>query len=217
MITVDISDLAGPAVGRMRQAMDQSRIAAPIGAAVKKLFQMHLLGNPSNRQGWPSTGFWAGAARSTSYAVVRDGALVSVAKQGVRQRYVGGEIHPVKASYLTLPARAEAYGKRAGEFDNLVVAWRREGGKSVPWALVEAPSQSVAFGRRRKDNSRKVTEGSEVGGAVYFWLVKSVTQKGDRSVLPSDEEITNTAMMQVEDLMTRAINEQSAENTKLTQ
>jgi len=41
---------------------------------------------------------------------------VGVNQVGVRQRYFGGPILPVKAQMLTIPACPEAYGKTAGEF-----------------------------------------------------------------------------------------------------
>lgn len=204
-ITVDIRDNVSAALKGMDAALAPAQINPAIGRAEVILFQKWFQTLPSNRQGFPSTGFWSAAARATNFNLLGDGLVVSVNKQGVRQRYQGGTIKPTGGrKYLTIPARSEAYGKRAGEFPNLVLAFRREGGQVRAFALVEARAQGVKIGKRRKDGSRKVTEGEESGGGVMFWLVKSVTQKADQNIIPSDDRITAVAMETIGDAVERA-------------
>ncbi len=204
-VEIDIQDHATAAVERLGGALSADRLGPMIGAAEVLLFQNHFRSLPDNRQGWPSTGFWGRAARATSWNLTGDGVVVSVNQQGVRQRYFGGVIEPVNAKFLTIPARAEAYGKRASEFNDLVPVFHRVGGQAVPWALVEAPQTTFSLGKRRKDGSRKVSDQTEIGGLVYFWLVKSVNQQADPDVLPSDAEVTETAVKAIEAAVVRAL------------
>ena len=204
-MTIDIRDQASAALAALRAGVSPGAMNPAIGAGVVKLFQVWFRNNGTNKQGWPSTGFWADAARNTSWQLVPDGVLISAEKIGVRQRYQGGDIEPGPGkSFLTIPARAEAYGKRAGEFDNLVFAWHRKDGKSEPWGLVEASATKVKRGKKRKDGSQKTTT-EEVGGLVMFWLVKSVHQDADPSVLPPDNLIGDTALAVVSDAVERAL------------
>jgi hypothetical protein len=55
-------------------------------------------------------------------------------------------------------------------------------------ALVQN-DQSV-LGRRRKDGTRR---GTETGGGIFFWLVKSIHQEPDPTVLPPEEELQESA------------------------
>jgi hypothetical protein len=197
---VKISDAATPALQELEQVMTHQNIAANIGEAETILFQNHFAQLGPNKNGWPTTAFWPRAARAVNWQAFPQSLVISVNQIGVRQRYLGGEIHPTAGhKYLTIPARAEAYGKLAGEFSNLKVAFSR----GHAFALVEADATKVSFGRKRKDGTRKVTQGDTIGGGVMFWLVKSVYQNPDPTVLPSDEQIQATAVATVNDLAAR--------------
>jgi len=185
--TVDIRDEVTPILQGLGLLAQSVRPA--IGAAVVELFQQNFRSLPDNKQGWPTTNFWARAARSTNYDVAAEAININVDQQGVRQRLEGGEIRPVNKAWLTIPARAEAYGKRAGEFSGLHFVFFRQGHA----ALMENDSVDVSFGKQRKDGSRQVKQGAERSG-VMFWLVKSVTQTANPAVIPSEQSITATAM-----------------------
>lgn len=196
-----VRDGATPAVERLQVAITPDRLATMIGAAEVRLFQEHFLHLPRNRMGWPSTNFWAGAAKATHYQPVSDGVVVSVAKQGVRQRWQGGTIRPVNAKYLAIPARAEAYGKRPREFSDLRLLFGKGG---QPVALVQAEQTKVSFGKKRKDGSRALQVGNMVGGLVFYWLVKASHQTGDSTVLPSKDEMRAVAVEQIRAATNRA-------------
>src|SRR5712692_4436695 len=196
--TIDIQDRATPAVEGALSELQLAGVKPVIGRAVVQLVQHHFLRLNSSRAnplGGPRSNFYAQAARNTRYDVLTDGVLVSVSQIGIRQRLEGGEILPRNAKYLALPAIAEAYGKRAREFPNLTILWRRIAGATRPVALVEAaatpftrpPANWRAGGQVRQDGTRGIKTNS-VGGKVLFWLVKSVTQRADPSVLPTDQE-----------------------------
>jgi hypothetical protein len=188
---IEFKDDASPGIRRALASTKGSQILGAMGTAVKRGVQDHLLARPSNKMGWPTTNFYKRAARATTFAMDgKTSAVVSVNHLGITQRYYGGTIKPVKAKKLTIPARPEAYGKRAREFSNLVLAFGRRG----PFALVEAHSQEVSFGRQRKDGSRAVKQGAIVGGGVLFWLVDSVHQDPDHSVLPTEAKTAEMAV-----------------------
>jgi hypothetical protein len=186
--TIDIRDQVTPILQGLAPAL-RRQVAPAIGAAVVVLFQDHFAGLPDNRNNWPSTGFWAQCARATNYNVLAEQVDINVDKQGFRQRLQGGAIKAKSGGWLTIPARAEAYGKRAREFSNLEAVFFQTS-HGFFGALVESGSQDVSFGRKKKDGTRTVKPGAERGGGVMFWLKKSVTQKPNPAVLPTDAQIT---------------------------
>jgi hypothetical protein len=193
-------------VNNLPASLSGMKVGPRIGTAVKVLLQKHFLSNPKNRMGWPSQNFWPAAARSVSYTVQPDATVVTVAKQGVAQQVFGGQIRPVRSKLLTIPANADAYGKRAREFPNLRFALLGSEGRKQP-ALIEAEATRLTFGRKRKDGTRSV-KGRNEGGRVMFWLVPRVNQKGDRSKLPSEAAIRDTAVGALRDAVDLAIRRQ---------
>lgn len=126
------------------------------------------------------TGFYEEASRAVQEPVVEGTDIVSISingPEGLAQRYFGGTIEARPGSYLTIPARAEAYGHRAGEFANLKLIIFGDTGLA---ALVEkdAPQDE---------------------GSVFYWLVRSVTQASDPTVLPTEEELTDAAIIAMRD------------------
>jgi hypothetical protein len=189
-IKVNISgDLAGEAkrLGDFRTDILGRKLNAQIGRRVGELFKerfFQLDKERPNKLGGERTHFYADAAKAVSSEGNANEAIVTVAQQGIRQRIEGGTIRPIKGKYLTIPARAEAYGHTAREFKNLRFVKTSRGGM-----LVDVDVQRVSFGRARKDGTRKVTPGAVQGGGAMFWLVPSVTQSGDRTILPRRDEV----------------------------
>jgi hypothetical protein len=174
-------------------ALTPARLAPRIGTAVKVLFQNHFRANPKNKRGWPSQNFWPRAARSVNYRPLPDGVAVTVSQQGVAQQVFGGEIKPGPGKkLLTIPAIPEAYGKRAREISGLkFVLLGREGNKKP--ALVE---QSRG-GKLLKSGAQRITN-IKTMGRVWFWLVPRVRQEGDRSKMPSEARIRDTAIEEMQ-------------------
>jgi hypothetical protein len=182
--SIDIKDQVTEAVGRFQDAARSGRANPIIGRNVAARLQKNfytLDAQRANQIGGRRTNFYGQAAKSTQYQSTVDEVRVSVNQVGVRQRLEGGLITPVKSKWLTIPAIAEAYGKRAREFNNLRVAFGR-GHK--PIGLEEAPPKNL---RGKRGYAR--------GGRIVFWLVKSVLQKADPSVVPTNEELTKTAVL----------------------
>jgi hypothetical protein len=192
MISIHLDDRATPALRRAGAAANTAALWNAIGRGASERIRAHLFaldGTRPNRLGGRRTHFYAAAAKSTHYTAQPGEAEVTVSKVGIRQRLEGGTIRPVRKKYLTVPAVAEAHGRRASEFQNLVL---RYGAGGRPVALAEAPATQVAF-ERRKDGTARTVKGRGLGGRVIFWLVKSVHQKPDPTVLPAEDQIAAAA------------------------
>jgi hypothetical protein len=190
--TTSVTDRATPLILEVVDAISPARVRPIVGRAVTTVVRRHFFGLDRSRpnvMGGTRTHFYADAARGTSWTVETDGVLISVAQVGIRQRIVGGTIRPKNGKkFLTIPARAEAYGKRASEFNDLVLVRRGDHRFGEPFALARAfrttlkitgAATALALGERQ------VSRGEQEGGEIMFWLKKSVTQQGDPSVAPS--------------------------------
>lgn len=109
------------------------------------------------------------AARTTSNATNERGEVV-IPTPAVRRAFHDVEIRPKNWDFLTIPASREAYGKRAG-----VLA-------SLGWQLFRPGKAKILMGKLGDDAPK-----------VLYYLKESVHQRQDRSLLPSDREITSTA------------------------
>lgn len=194
-ITIE-KDTATPEMQFLQANVTPHRMAAELGPRLTRLVQRNFLAKEreGNKNHWPSTHFFARAAQATSWEEGLGFVLINVNQIGIRQRLEGGDIKPVNAGALTIPAVADAYGKRAREFSNLKFGFAldRTTGKMRP-ALVEAQATQIKIGKIRKDGSRGITPtGSSTGLVAIFWLVGAVHQQADPTVLPTDDAFGET-------------------------
>jgi hypothetical protein len=193
-ILIQTDDQATKVVAEVRDALSRDDVKRVMGRAIVQALKAHfnrLDVERANSLGGGRTHFYRRASSGVQQPeMLSDGLKVSINKTGIAQRYFGGTITAGQSGsgkkFLTIPARAEAYGKRAGEFHNLRVLFGA-GGKPV--ALVERDAAAVQ--RTRKGIFK---ERGEVGGGIFFWLVKSVFQKPDPSVLPTADEMVTPAL-----------------------
>lgn len=144
----------------------------------------------TNRLGGRRTHFWRAVRRSVQAPAVRGSVgVVGINHVGIRQRIDGGVIRPVKGKYLTIPARARAYGRTAREFD---ATFEIVDGRP---ALVENLVSRVRVSKK----TGKVLGTTTEGGDVLFWLVRKVTQKPDPNALPSDAALADGAVQALRD------------------
>ena len=108
-----------------------------------------------------------------------DAAIVSINIPGIRRAFGDLTITAKSGKWLTIPANAEAYNRRARTFNDLRVAFFGKG----RMALVKAEQSSLS--------DRKESGGRS---EVYYWLKKSVTQKQDRALLPPDDDFATAAV-----------------------
>lgn len=192
-----------------RARINQDDVAHVGGRGVANLLRDHyfqLDRSLPNKLGGPRTHFWGQVARSVQNPVTQGGAAaVSINHVGLAQRLFGGIIRAGRSissatgkltQFLSIPARAEAYGKTPGQFNDLEFVPTRRGGGM----LVQTYQSLVGWHKRSKSWLRH-----EVGGLVMFWLVKEVDQKPDPRALPREEFITAAATNAMNSYLSRRL------------
>ena len=198
-IAISISGNAPSALSAFSSELATDGAKHAAGRGVRRLLMDYLSGLDSsraNQSGGKRTHFYAGAARNVSYDVDDDGATVSVHEVGIAQRYYGGTIVPTAGhKFLTIPVDPDAYGRRAGEFDNLSVQYGlTKGGKARPMFLVQDNGYRYTQKKNRKTGVKEVTGATWEAGKIMFYLALSVHQDADPSVLPSEDLMNQAAM-----------------------
>lgn len=176
---------------------DRTELHKSVGSHAEILTAQHLsvlAGTrhaTADRLGASPSGHLARAAESVTSEGTDAAALVSVTSPGIRRAFGDVTIKPKSGKYLTIPATAEAYNRRARSFNDLRIAIF--GGKL---ALVQAEQSSLADRSRSGFSYENRAPMQSAGRApIYYWLKDKVTQKQDRSLLPSDAEYSTAAVM----------------------
>ncbi len=211
MISIKIQSLTIQELQEKAKAIGQETELALVGAqGAANLVRDHLFnldGSTVNQMFGPRTHFYASAAKSVtgsdSSKILPEkegnGASFSITQVGLAQRWLGGTIRAGQGDssatgrltkYLTIPARAEAYGKTPGEFNDLQFI-PRGNGKAM---LVQRLQSSLlgAGGRRLKKPGARADKQLR-GGLVMFWLVTEVHQEANPDVMPTEDEISAAA------------------------
>lgn len=115
------------------------------------------------------TGFLQKAARGTVFNASENGGEVIIPAP-LGRAFHDVEIRPKNAAALTIPASAEAYGKRAG-----VLA-------ALGWKIFRPKGERFLMGAKKGEDPK-----------ILYWLTASVKQKQDRELLPNDDELKTTA------------------------
>jgi hypothetical protein len=193
MSEITHKDLATPVLTKLvNQLTDRTGLHKSIATQAANVTRDYLIGiagkrhKTADRLGANPTGHLERAAQSVSSEANAEEAIIGVTSPGMSRALEDLTIKPKNRKYLTIPATAEAYGRRAGSFNDLRLAVF---GKTL--ALVKAEQSSLADRKRSgfsvdKNNLRAPMKDAGKG-VVYYWLVKSVFQKQDRTLLPSDD------------------------------
>lgn len=199
----------GDSINRLASEATGNSVKQAMGGAVRLKLINHftelesdgLHHRSADRLGAEHSGFWADAARNVQVPQIEgDNIAIGINKLGLRLRYYGGTVTPGKSlswktgkptQWLSIPAVADAYGKRTQEFDfsaggvgNLHFVFFRPDLA----ALVENLASVIKKGR----NGVYKHVASTIG-TVIFWLKKSLTYKADPTVLPTDKEMLDAA------------------------
>ncbi|NCC53398.1 MAG: hypothetical protein EOM20_19600 [Spartobacteria bacterium] len=196
---ITIRDTASPAIEALIDGLNDPALKTAVGEAGKLILMEHFeqknatgSHKAATRLGAKPTGLYAEFAQATSWQRSGADVLLSIAHPAIAQRYYGGTIKPVNRKYLTIPANSAAYGKRARNLrSQLVFMFRMRNGAPAPVALIH---------KKYKNQKRVPSSG------VYYWLVKSVTQSADHSVLPTDAKMLDGVQDQLQDWLTAKIN-----------
>lgn len=169
-----------------RYLEDATRLHEMMGERVENLTRRYLAKLATERHatadrlGATPTGILSRAAESPEAKGTRDAVVMTLRPAEVLARAFGDvEIVPrAGKKFLTIPIHKDSYGKRAGEFSDLVFLFNKETNNAL---LV-----------RRAANGNIIP---------MFLLVRKVTQKQDRTLLPSDEAILAEMEAAAEDLL----------------
>ena len=193
-----LADYATPALAEKLAQCRPQRLRNIVGPALARYVQTHLLGNGPNKRGWPTTRFWPRAARSTSWwsNAASSNVIISINQIGVRQRYYGGIIRPVKAKALAIPISPVSYGHVPADFADLFLVKTKKGAFLCQRGLeLSASGRTVA--RKKLGGNNRRRRPAELH--FLFKLSARVTQPGDKSIVPTGDELLAVAMARVEE------------------
>lgn len=173
---------------------DATRLHVLMAEKTEKLTRAYLadLGNTrhttADRLGATPTGILGRAAESPEAVGTRDAVVITMRPAEVLARaFRDVEIVPrAGKKYLTIPIHRASYGKRAGEFDDLFFLQARSGAKLL---------------------CRRAANGNLI---PMFLLVTKVSQKQDRTLLPSDSAYLGEMESAAKDLLLEISNQKGA-------
>jgi hypothetical protein len=179
------ADSATPALRSVIYCTAPGRLAEALREPLLKLVRENYNEQPPNKMDAPSTGYWKSAADSTHAVTDDDSLTIATDKIGVRQHLYGGPIHPIRASFLSIPFCVETHGKRPRDFNDLVVfrLGRLQDAPLtfMPLALIKTSDAEFA---------RNATDYAAVASKIMFRLVRGVNQQEDPRVIPTDDQFT---------------------------
>jgi hypothetical protein len=208
---ITVTENVTRALKSMVSGITNEKLAMEGGLALMKMVKRHFTEMDSthaNKMGGLRTHFWSDMGRKTSRPVPEQPGtvVVSIGDARLPQKVYGGGIHAgkgiswktgKKTKFLTIPATALAYGKKAESFGNtLKLSVFKNGAGNMVMALVVA----------RKTMTRKWDFRASMGTPnikndvtlkreeVVFWLKKFVYQKPEPDALPAGQEMEAAVM-----------------------
>lgn len=175
-IYIDLDEAATPVLRDLSAALeDREALHAAVAGRAEIATRDHVLDasrtrhKTAERLGARPTGYLERAAQGVTSRADADAAVVVLGGDNAIFARAFGEVtvRPRRAKNLAIPAKAAAYGKRPGEFDDLTLLIFRP----------EAGGFAMALGREGE---------GDAPDDVFFWLVK-------KAVLPKDEGLLPTA------------------------
>lgn len=193
-----VSDDATPALRELMESLTPARFAGRVGPKLAELTETHLAALGPNVKGYPSTGFYEKFARNVRWLPQTNGVAVAILpavingrQAGLGLRVFGGTITPQTAKMLAIPISPVSYGHVPSDFPGLFLL------KTPTGAYLCQRGEDLAAAKGKTRIARGL--GGNVGRRLraglnfLFKLVASVTQDGNRDVLPSDDELLETA------------------------
>lgn len=196
-----VTDTATPALEQtLGMLKNQGPLYRAMGRRLIRDTSAHVrqwgLAHP-NKLGGRRTNYWAGIAAKINphdcLDVSNDSAAVTLGgpeMPGLMRAFGDITIVPgtktAGVKYIPIPARAEAYGIRPREISGLVLFWK---GKGKVGGLAEGIAAT------RTKSTKKGAKGSQYfrPGLVMYWFADHVTIPQDRSILPSEQEWSDSA------------------------
>jgi hypothetical protein len=178
-VTLNIPPAVSALIQRLTDPALPQQFADAAGRACANLTRDHLfaLAGQRHRPGSPHN-FYADAADSVTHEATAGTATVRISKTGLAQRRYGGTIKPVNYSHLWIPVHPDSLGRTGREFSGLIKIINRQSNRGVA---------------ARREEDRTLT--------VLFALVPEVVQDPDPTVLPTDQQFSETATAACQDLL----------------
>lgn len=157
------------------------------GNAVRNLVRDHLMRiipsrhMSAHRLGATPTGHIEKGARATHFTASANGAEVIIPIAGLSRAFKPLTIAPRTANALTLPVSSHSYGKRVGEL------------RANGWSIFRPKGKDTLWGKLQDEDD----------AVPLYVLKKRVQLKQDRSLLPSDAELSGTASKAMLDYIRR--------------
>ena len=186
---------------------DRTPMNMAVGEGVRDLVRDYLIAMTGTRHttaealGAEPTGHWGRATETLSFSATEETAIVTIHDPAASRAGHDVTIVPGEGKqWLTIPLIAAAYNQMA----------RAVTGLFRPYAKVtgyRATKEGAGFahtGSGEGAERMRVLAKKGPDGMLQFWyaLVKSVTQRQDRMLLPSDEGIHTATVKAVQDWMT---------------
>lgn len=188
-LRIRIEDGSSPVLAAKMRALSGSKLTdlhLAAGTEVQKLTRDYFrqlessYARAAQKQGAPHSGYFAEAAEAVAgdkaLGADASGATLTITHPGFIRAFRNVKIVPRTAKSLAIPIHARSYGNRAAElWDRLDLFIPK--GKRIIAAMI--------------------------GGVLtpLYILCKSVTQKQDRSLLPSDEQFRKAAVAGAKDYL----------------
>lgn len=174
-INIEVTDGATPVLRRLLGKLtDRTGLHAALATVAEQDTRAYLRGiakithKTSARLKAAPSGYLTKAAEAVESRYDATQTVVTVHGE-IFKRVMGPvTVKPREKKYLTLPATAEAYNHRAGEFKDLFFVLTKKG---------------TAFLAKKDGDKLK----------IYYWLKTSVVLPQDRQLLPSDQAWAATA------------------------
>lgn len=183
VLSYELKDSATPALKALEGRLsDRTELHRHVAAAAEHTTREHMVTiDPSmhttrSRLGVPISSppsYWQSRINAVESRADSNAATVSLGSEAEIFSRVDGPVlvRPRVGKYLTIPATAAAYGRRAREIAGLFAVTFKSGSK--------------ALAQKDGSDSKKLK--------VFYWLKESVTLPQDRELLPSDEQYLNAA------------------------
>lgn len=190
-VTINVSDDVTPALSTLTKNLtgDRTDLHEYIAYAAGVMTQRYITEDAAptrhrtaNRLGASPTNYLARTAAALEFTGTRDAAVLSFGRDSEIYARVNGPVtvRPVNKKFITIPATAAAYGKRAREFSFL---------KFIPFA-----NGTRALARvDGKGKAKKLI--------IFYWLKEQVTLPQDRGLLPSDTQFLDAAELGARDFV----------------
>ena len=160
----------------MLSAENRKRIFSAAADKVENLVRRHILRiapahhTSADRLGATPTGHLTKGARLTVSHATASEAEIIIPIPGISRAFKPLVITPKNASALTIPTAAQSYGQRVARM------------RQLGWSIFRPKGKDVLMGAQQGEEP-----------IPLYVLVRRVNQKQDRSLLPSDQELSTTA------------------------